>query len=669
MNSKLLAVLISLSVGLNAQNVQNAKSRVTGAVVFKSSAQVTRTAEVNLVKGVQQVCFSNLTTDMVDQSVGITANKNDNIKILDVMVNRKMTTETQQEKIKLLEHKIDSLNALRNLVDVDLGVLTGTREFIESIRPQQVPQQKSVQGVQPDYSMFLKEWAGAMSHLDDELAKTQDAIRAKTLRIARIQDEIAEIHRQITNSSGVVSHDFKEIIVTLEAGRKQRATLSASYIVPNAKWFPLYDARVNSGDKINELSYYGMLQQSTGEDWNDIDLTLSTAEPKTTKSLPHMDNWFIDLRPIPVRRKEESVNTNGNSLRVTYEQNWGLPASKGAITGYVTDIKTGEMLKGANVVIEGTSNGAQTGSDGKFYIANIPVGTSRLRISYIGYHNRSVDIVVLERNTASATFPLYSKAIASSEVMVMADRPLINKNATNANSITSDSQIQSVGGSTEERKPREREKYTNIFANDLATNFVVPAKYSIPSDKDVHKVTIAIEEMKIDFEHATIPKLNPRILLKGKIGNKNNYPWLGGEVNIFVDSDFLNKTTMKTIVSGDSLDLTLGSDDLMRVERVLANRKKEGPALFGNKISVTFEYELRLSNNRKTEETLVISDQLPISSSEDIIVEPIEPFVVLKDLNREHKIEWRVTLKPGERKTVPFKFKVSYPKEMSGVGI
>ena len=661
-NFKTAIVFLLLPVLMMGQTTFNTESKVTAATVYKSGALVTREASVDLNKGVQVICFSNLTTDITDESVAVSAGKNEKIRILDVTVNRKMTTETQQEKTKILQKRIDSLRAIKAEIDVELTVLNTTKEFIESVKPQQsqpTQPQKTAAAPIADYTAYIKQWSEALSYFDENLAKTQQAILEKTSKAAQLQEGIQTLREEIERSSGVTSRDYKEIIVTVESLKKQKATLAASYIVPNAKWFPVYDARVNAVDKINELSYFGMLQQATGEDWEDIALTLSTSEPQTSKSLPQLDNWFVDLKPIPQRSSDKYGNPGGY---VTYEQNWGLPKGKGAITGYVKDNKTDELLAGAEVIVEGTKLSTSVGANGKFYIANIPAGMRQVKITEIGYTTERLNIEVREKNTAFMNANLMAMSLQTPDIEINVSEMSMPAKAVANDMVVMEDAIQ--GGVV---VPKEREKYTEIYSNDMATNFVIPSKYSIPSNMDPHKVTIAIEEMKIDFERSALPKITPKVFLKGTVLNKNKYPWLGGEINVFVDGEFLSKTSMKTIVPGDSLAFTLGPDELIRTERVLVKRNRERPGLFQSKIKETVEYEFHVSNNRKTEETLLITDQLPISSNEEVVVEPIEPVVVLKDLNNEHKMEWRITLKPGERKIIPFKFRVFYPKEMFGM--
>jgi hypothetical protein len=105
----------------------------------------------------------------------------------------------------------------------------------------------------------------------------------------------------------------------------------------------------------------------------------------------------------------------------------------GKIRGKVTDSGTGEPLVGANVVVVGTSMGAAANVAGEFLILNVPVGTYTLRTTYVGYQSITIsNIRVNNELTTDANFSLPSEGVTVGVVEIVAERPLINKSATNA---------------------------------------------------------------------------------------------------------------------------------------------------------------------------------------------------------------------------------------------
>ncbi len=119
-----------------------------------------------------------------------------------------------------------------------------------------------------------------------------------------------------------------------------------------------------------------------------------------------------------------------------------LFAQAGKIRGTVVDSKTNEPLIGANVVIEGTSLGAATDVEGSYLILNVPVGTYKVKASYVGY--RPVSIANIRVNldlTSEVNFQLSTEEVQLGTVEIVAQRPLINKNSTNAVRFTSSEEI------------------------------------------------------------------------------------------------------------------------------------------------------------------------------------------------------------------------------------
>ena len=120
-------------------------------------------------------------------------------------------------------------------------------------------------------------------------------------------------------------------------------------------------------------------------------------------------------------------------------------AGNGKMTGRVTDSDTKEPLIGVNVVVVGTSYGASTDIDGRFVILNLPPGPYDLRASFIGYQEQTTtELRVNADLTTEANFQLRVSEVELASVVVVAERPLVNKNATNAVRITTGDDLENL---------------------------------------------------------------------------------------------------------------------------------------------------------------------------------------------------------------------------------
>jgi len=119
--------------------------------------------------------------------------------------------------------------------------------------------------------------------------------------------------------------------------------------------------------------------------------------------------------------------------------------TKGRIKGKVVDLQTGEALIGANVVIVGSSAGANTDMNGEYLIQNLDPGVYTLKASYVGYQTITISNVRVNADlTQETNFELPSQDIQVGQVDIVARRPIIQKDNTNAVRITTNEDIQSM---------------------------------------------------------------------------------------------------------------------------------------------------------------------------------------------------------------------------------
>lgn len=112
---------------------------------------------------------------------------------------------------------------------------------------------------------------------------------------------------------------------------------------------------------------------------------------------------------------------------------FALAGTTGKIKGKVTDRENDEPLPGANVVVDGTTFGAGTDLNGEFVILNVPSGVYTLKCSFVGYQTTTITNLKISVDlTTDVNFKLASEAIELSAIQIVAERPLVNKNATNA---------------------------------------------------------------------------------------------------------------------------------------------------------------------------------------------------------------------------------------------
>lgn len=120
-------------------------------------------------------------------------------------------------------------------------------------------------------------------------------------------------------------------------------------------------------------------------------------------------------------------------------------AQTGKIVGKVLDLETGEVLIGANIVVEGTQLGAATDLNGEYFILNVPPGTYTVTARFIGYRAERISNIKVSVNlTTEVNFNLPSESYQTDLITVVAPKPLINKNITNSTSIVRSEDIENL---------------------------------------------------------------------------------------------------------------------------------------------------------------------------------------------------------------------------------
>ncbi len=632
-------LIILLPSSLLSQPTVKLESHVTAVTVYPNRALIQREGKITLRKGQYQLIVPDLTPDLLDGSVRVSGKGEHRVRIEDVKVETVHTAEIQNKKVKLLQSKIDSL---QNEVDKSsdrIDVLKTQQEFLESIKtetPREINKELLVK------KPTIQDWQNLLAFLKTNLTAILAKIRQEKLFQKEIKNKIDALKKEIRHIVNAEPRQYKRILVTLNSAAPGTATVRITYIVNSASWFPMYDARIQSDSRETTFIYYGMVQQATGEDWNDVQLALSTAQPLTTPSLPELEPLYIDVEaPNPTR---DELQISSRYVNVSYQKKNSLPGGYGLISGKIIDKQSGEALPGANVTIEGKNLGRATNTNGSFQFPPIPVGNYTLRVDYLGYQPLKAQVLVLDKEDARLTIGLTPSAIeGTGEIFVVAERPAKEMGFTYS--------------------------LASIDKNLLSTTFKVPGKSNIPADNTSHKKIIAVHKLPVAFENIAIPGYVEKVFLKGKVVNTSDYPFISGDVNIFLDDVFVNKSFIPNFVPNDTINLSVGIDERIKVSRKLINKYTESKGLLGGKHKIKYEFEFALLNTKRIPVIVTLLDRLPISRNEKIKIKLIEPSKGTVEIDSQNRIKWRVTVPPGETKRLPFKFSIEFPKDARVKGL
>lgn len=203
--------------------------------------------------------------------------------------------------------------------------------------------------------------------------------------------------------------------------------------------------------------------------------------------------------------------------------------------------------------------------------------------------------------------------------------------------------------------------FTQINESQLNITFDIDIPYTILSNNKEHSVALKDTQLPATYSYVTIPKLDTNAYLVAKIKNYGDYNILPGEANVIFEGMYVGKTFVNANANEDDLRLSLGKDPNISVSRILISDKSGTKTLSSRKVQ-DFVYEISIRNNKKENISIVLEDQMPISSNSDIEV-TLSDKGGAKLEEEKGKLSWEVNLKSNETKKIRFGYQVKSAKD------
>jgi uncharacterized protein (TIGR02231 family) len=298
-----LGLILFVGINIYAAEVE-VESEISEICVYTDSALINRVAHLELATGTYKTVFSNIVPEVDENSLRVSAEGSAIIKLFGAQVKKEYLEEVPSERIKQLEEEIqrleDEIAGMQNLKTV----LTEKKKFLNSITlfsNEQIPQDL-VTRMPP-----ISDLENILNFLDTELKENYIQALDCELQIRDLENKVETLQNELSQISGVQEKLKRSIIVELEVLKEGTVDLKVSYLVKGASWNPIYDARANFETSEVELVSYGVIKQITGEDWLEVDCSLSTAKPRVGGSMPYVAPWFLRPYQPEVAKDKMSV--------------------------------------------------------------------------------------------------------------------------------------------------------------------------------------------------------------------------------------------------------------------------------------------------------------------------------------------------------------------------
>ncbi|WP_405212093.1 mucoidy inhibitor MuiA family protein [Dokdonia sp. Asnod2-E02] len=606
-------------------------SKISKVTVYLSGAQVERSSQVTIAPGTTSILFDNLSNDVNENSIQISGL--DNASILSINFGINYLTEKRNSA------QIDSLNTLKTSLEVKILKLNSKMSGL-SKEEEVISANQRLGGTSKELDISkVKELS---TYYRTRVTEIKNAIVDAQLEKSKIQKHIRDIEKQFAELN--VTEEKSKGQITLKLSSEETTTLNLilKYNVREAGWYPEYDIKATGTDAPLDVSYKAHLYQKTSEDWDNVQLVLSTGDPNTNNIKPTVDTKHLRF----VNRSYRNNSTTTRAYNYKYNPNIKT------ISGIVTE--DNGPLPGANVIVKGTSNGTQTDFDGKYTI-QVNEGET-LMFSFVGFSTTEIPIHASIINANLEADNQLDEVIVTAQGMKRKRSVLgyaVSEVKELFSSSSDDVKIRGYSSIPTATGDIKTEGITN-------TKFEINKPYSIDSDGDVTVIEIDSFMIPASYEYYVAPAINENVFLTASIKDWINYSLLPGEANVYFEGSFSGKTYLNPLETTEKLSISLGIDPNLIVKRKeLDNFKSK--SLIGSQRIINKEYEVVVKNNKSKPVTVKVVDRVPISQNKEIKVGKIVTGDALYDEDTGI-LEWTLTLSPASSNSKQFSYELKYPK-------
>ena len=597
--------------------------------IYSNGAQVTREKNVALKAGEQTVSFTGLSPYLDRNSLQVKAKGS--VTVLGVSQRYIRPDSTMlSDRLKAASRDIDEASRRLSELQAQRAVLKSQLQMVEANC--NIGSRTAVTPLN-DIKLLNRYYYEEMMDINKKLIALdteEEKANADLARYNVIADSIA----------GIKLKRITVVDVKVDAKVQTSALFTLQYYVSGASWYPTYDVRSSKVDEPLQLTYKANIMQQTGEDWKDVNVTLSTANPNRSNVSPDLRTYWLDY----------------GLAAPTYE--FGIDNNQ--VSGTIFD-EYNEPIIGALITVAGTQIGTVSDVDGRYTIT-MPNGNRRLVVNFIGYESQQATV-----NGNHKDFHLQETASFLQEVAVVgygtSSKGGWLRRKSSASAAVEMAEPAAAASESKQQKARvlvdEDDLEVASSAAKFGYEFEVKHPLTILSNNKPVLAQLGRYELPTTYAYQGVPKIDKDAFLVADATGWEELNLVEGEAMVFYDNSYVGKTILSPVES-DTLHLSLGRDNGIQIERKLIKNNSVHKVLSSNQTQQK-DWEISVRNTRLEKVCIKVYDQVPVSQNSDITVTTEE----LSDgnFNKETGIVvWNLELNPGESRKLRLRYQVKYPK-------
>lgn len=284
-----VAMLFSAVSATLAADPVNVRGTIDAVTVYRGQALVTRVIDLPADTGLADIVVTDLPAAVLPGSVF--AEVEGDAQVRNVRARTRAVMEDVREDVRKLDEEIAKLARAVSAEQSQLDVLNRHSAYLDKLENFSAPTANAelTRGVlNADTLTKLTEF------LLTERQKVATGLLSGQQKLAELNAQIELLNRKKGEITGGAQKTAREAVLTVDV-KKPGAKVRLKYLVSNATWAPSYTLRASTGASDVDLHYQAMVTQVSGEDWNNVKMTLSTATPSVVARAPELDPLMVTL--------------------------------------------------------------------------------------------------------------------------------------------------------------------------------------------------------------------------------------------------------------------------------------------------------------------------------------------------------------------------------------
>jgi uncharacterized protein (TIGR02231 family) len=272
---------------------KTATSRIVQVTVYPNSALVTREVDVPAGKGSLELVVNPLPEHTIDSS--LYSEGSEGIRVLTTRFRTRPVKEDTREEVRKLEDDAKKTKMEMDRVTAELEALKqnmallGKLEGFTTVSTQHATQNGKLDSKEiTELTKYVMEGRAERTR---EMVKLQQQIQTQ-------QEHLQFVARKLAEMTAGSSKTERDAVIVVDKANGAGGKVRLNYLVGHAAWHPQYKFRAGKTNKDPiQLEYLAAIMQQTGEDWQGVDMVLSTAQPMLNAAPPELKMLAVNVVP------------------------------------------------------------------------------------------------------------------------------------------------------------------------------------------------------------------------------------------------------------------------------------------------------------------------------------------------------------------------------------